>query len=120
MNVVLDLPYPPTVNSYKTPVMKRGRLSMILSAEGRKYKSTVKQLCQIMKWCKGLESRISVKIFVYPPDNRKRDLVNLGKALLDSMQDAGVFKDDSQIDDLHFIRREAVKSGNVVVEIREL
>ena len=42
------------------------------------------------------------------------------KSLLDSMQQAGVYRDDAQIDDLHIRRGEVVKGGLAVVEIEEI
>lgn len=43
---------------------------------------------------------LAVEITFYPPDRRKRDLDNLPKSLFDSLTDAGVWKDDSLIQDL--------------------
>jgi Holliday junction resolvase RusA-like endonuclease len=45
-----------------------------------------------------------VVVEVYVPDRRKRDLDNLHKGILDSLTHAGVWGDDSQIDDLRIYR----------------
>lgn len=66
-----------------------------------------------------LEGRLSVKLYAYPPDQRKRDLDNLAKATFDALQAAGVIKDDSQIDKLYIERRAPVKGGSVLVHIAE-
>ena len=63
---------------------------------------------------------LAMEILVYPPDNRRRDLDNLRKVLCDSLQAAGFYKDDSQIDDLHFKRMNAKNPGCVVVEMKLL
>lgn len=43
---------------------------------------------------------IKVEIIAYRPDNRKRDLDNLLKAVLDGMAKGMIYKDDAQIKDL--------------------
>ena len=45
------------------------------------------------------------------PDRRRRDIDNVGKALLDALQHAGCFDDDEQIDVLHIERRTVIKGG---------
>lgn len=53
----------------------------------------------------GNAERLRVELSVTPPDNRRRDLDNLLKAVLDGLGFAGVYDDDSQIDELLVIRR---------------
>ena len=43
---------------------------------------------------------IKVEIIAYRPDNRKRDLDNLLKAVLDGMEKGMIYEDDAQIKDL--------------------
>jgi len=43
---------------------------------------------------------IKVEIIAYRPDNRKRDLDNLLKAVLDGMARGMIYEDDAQIKDL--------------------
>jgi len=59
--------------------------------------------------------RLSLVIEVYPPDKRRRDLDNVLKSLIDAIQHAKVFPDDSQIDALRVYRREPVQHGRVDV-----
>jgi crossover junction endodeoxyribonuclease RusA len=48
---------------------------------------------------------ISIKMEIQPPDRRKRDIDNIPKIVLDSLQGAGCFDDDSQIVELHLIKK---------------
>jgi hypothetical protein len=48
-----------------------------------------------------LLGELSVTIFIFPPDRRKRDIDNIAKATLDALTIAGLWKDDSQIKELN-------------------
>ena len=63
--------------------------------------------------------RLSVCLCVFPPDKRKRDLDNLLKISIDSLQKAGFFHDDSQIDSLEVHRFEVFPEGKIEVSIRD-
>lgn len=66
-------------------------------------------------------SHISVTILAYPPDQHRRDLDNLCKVLLDSLQWAGAYQDDCQVDRITIQRKEVIKHGGMVkIEIEEL
>jgi crossover junction endodeoxyribonuclease RusA len=67
-----------------------------------------------------LEKRLEVNVDVFPPDRRKRDLDNLLKICLDALQEASLFKNDSQIDKLTIERRDiTVRHGEIWVHIQE-
>lgn len=104
--LAFQLPYPPSVNHYYRNV--RGRT--LISQEGRIYRSRVAVLATV---CEPLAGSLRLELDVHPPDRRRRDLDNALKAVLDSLQHAGVYKDDFQICDLH-VRRLAVKAGGAV------
>jgi crossover junction endodeoxyribonuclease RusA len=107
-----ELPYPPTINTYWRSV--KGRV--LISKAGREYRQTV---CQCTRHTKTipLNCRLSVEIDAYMPDKRKRDIDNLPKAILDSLSHAGVWVDDSQIDELKITRMGVEKPGSVFVRI---
>ena len=72
---------------------------------------------------KGLEGRIEVRIDVYAPDRRKRDIANIEKPICDAMQQKGgygIFIDNFQIDIIHMRRMEITKPGYVRVFISEI
>jgi crossover junction endodeoxyribonuclease RusA len=94
------LPWPPSVNGYFASV--RGRL--ILAAKGRAYREAVKWMAVEQKWPNFNHSRIRIEFEAWMPDKRRRDLDNLLKSLCDSLTHAGLWHDDSQIDDLRIYR----------------
>jgi crossover junction endodeoxyribonuclease RusA len=106
------LPWPPQVNNYYTVI--RGRKA--LSAKGAAYKKQAGLELMVQRAKKGLTCRLEVNIDAYPPDARVRDLDNICKPLLDSLQDYGMFN-DGQIDILRIRRME--KGGYVRVHIVE-
>lgn len=63
--------------------------------------------------------RLMLIISVHPPDNRRRDLDNILKALLDAMEGM-LYEDDSQIDELLIRRKENVQGGSVHVTVEEV
>lgn len=114
-NMLLDevrLPYPPSVNHYwMTRVMKNGKRGRYLSKRAKDFCEAVKLLCGRKNPYTG---RVGVRVDVYPPDKRPRDLDNLLKGTFDSIAKAGVILDDCQIDDLQ-VRRQGVHSGGYIV-----
>jgi len=63
---------------------------------------------------------LELTLYAYPPDKRKRDLDNLAKLVLDSLQYAGIIPNDNQVKLLHMEMREAVPDteGWIVVDIK--
>jgi crossover junction endodeoxyribonuclease RusA len=66
-----------------------------------------------------MDGRLSVAIVAHPPDNRRRDLDNMMKGLLDGLVHAQVIEDDSQIDRLSIQRGVVCKGGKVRVYVSE-
>jgi crossover junction endodeoxyribonuclease RusA len=110
--IELELPYPPSLNHYYRTWQGR----TLISRAGRAFRE---QVCAILAaWgVRRMCGRLAVTITVYPPDNRRRDLDNALKALLDALQHGGAYRDDSQIVRLEMEKREAVGSGKVHVHI---
>jgi len=57
---------------------------------------------------------------LFPPDRRKRDVDNILKALLDALTHAGVYEDDSFIDDLRVVRGAVIKGGYCRVVLSQI
>lgn len=59
-------------------------------------------------------------IELYPPDNRRRDVDNSLKCLLDTFTHGGLYRDDSQIYKLTVIKREPMPpDGMAYVRIQQ-
>ena len=119
----LVLPWPPSVNHYWRSVPIRGRsgrgVRVVLSREGKAYRRDV---CARLRGHdqRPMESRLHVRVVLYPPTRRAIDIDNRMKALLDALEHARIYHDDSQIDRLVIERGEVFKGGKAVVEIREV
>lgn len=114
--LVLNLPLPPSVNSYRT--IFRGRMG--ISKAGREFKAQVSDYVVEYRVPKLGKARLEMKVIIYPRDRRKQDIDNRIKALWDALGDAGVFDDDEQIDVLLIERGEIKKGGGVVVFIDKI
>ena len=124
-SLTLTLPYPPSLNKMYRAYINKGKPGSKLSKVGRLYYEELPLIAagqvppSMDYYCNG---RLAVTIHAHAPDYRRRDLDNLCKAILDGLSKKclGVYKDDSQIDDLRIVRLEKVKGGKVVVIITEL
>jgi len=114
MHECIVLPWPPTVNRY----YRRVGLRTLLSREGRTFRRSV---CALLggggprKPPAG--GRVALAMDAFPPDRRRRDLDNLLKSVLDALEHAGVYADDSQVD-LLLVRRGEVDRPHGRVEVR--
>jgi crossover junction endodeoxyribonuclease RusA len=89
-----------------------------MSKQGREYKKAVADYISESNTPKLGSARLYLEVVLWPKDKRKYDIDNRVKALLDSLQDAGVFDDDEQIDQINVYRGiGVVKGGNVRVLI---
>lgn len=116
---VLELPFPPSVNTYwRHPTTGKLAGRHLISEKGREYRQAVIDKASRYKLTK-LDGRLSVHVMAYPPDNRRRDLDNMMKGLLDGLVHAQVIEDDSQIDRLSIERGVVCKGGRVRVYVSE-
>ena len=113
--LVLNLPLPPSVNSYRTIYRNR----MCISKAGKDFKKQVQYYVWEYKVPSLGANRLEMKVVLYPRDKRKQDIDNRIKALWDALVDAKVFDDDEQIDVL-IVERGAIKKGGgclVIIDI---
>jgi crossover junction endodeoxyribonuclease RusA len=114
--LLLNLPYPPSVNTYYRNFNGR----MVLSAQGREYKIKVADYLIESDVPKLGDAKLKITMVLRPRDKRKIDIDNRIKAVLDSLQDAGLFDDDYQVDELTIMRGDPIKDGKLVVMIEQI
>ena len=108
----LQLPWPPSVNRYWRSVNGR----VLIAAAGRKYRTDV-ELVMRLSGRRGIGAvPVNVTIDAYYPDLRRRDIDNLLKAPLDALTAAGMWDDDSQVQELS-IRKAGMDRHNPRLEI---
>ena len=116
----VTLPFPPTVNRYWRCAGRR----VLISAAGRLYRREV--VAMMPDEVLGLfepGARLSVLIRLCAPEHfgaRAWDLDNRLKGLLDALTHAGVWHDDSLIDELHVIREGQKEEGRADVLVWEV
>ena len=114
MDYEFDLPFPPSVNSWKTPFRNR----MILSKRGREYRTAVAaELVQLGLHGEGLDGDLAVSITLNPPSLRRYDVDNFTKSLFDALTAAGFWLDDSQVSRMTVEKGEKVAGGKLVVKV---
>ena len=112
----LNLPFPPSMNTYWRNF--RGRT--ILSPAGREFKAAVADYVVEYRVPKLGDSKLRISMVLFPRDKRKIDIDNRIKAVLDALQDAGVFNDDFQVDELSIVRGKPIKGGAIRVMIEQI
>jgi len=113
--VALELPWPPSSNTY----WRRNGARYFIAPPGIAYRQQVVILGRSYKDYFDKDKRISVIVEAYPPDRRRRDVDNIFKSLLDAMMWAKIYVDDSQIDKLFVERKDVEPPGRVIVTIEE-
>ncbi len=117
MSYEFSLPFPPSVNAWKTPF--RGR--MILTKKGREYRKLVYDHMAELGLCGELVAGpVSISIVLHGPTNAKRDLDNFLKSPLDALTNCGFWHDDSQVNRLKIVRGEKVKGGRLDITVEKL
>jgi crossover junction endodeoxyribonuclease RusA len=111
----LELEYPPTFNHQFS--YRQGR--PVLSKDARAYRQSVRRQLMLAK-VKPMMGKIAVQIEIFPPDSRRRDCDNVQKPILDALQQAGAFWDDSQVVWLLTVKSEPAACGKAIVTISEI
>lgn len=110
MQVWLTLPWPPSVNHLYFTAPNGMRL---LNKAGKAYKESVIEIAKKVP-CH-VRGRLTLEVWAHVPDKRRRDLDNLRKIVLDSLQAAGVYEDDCMIDHDIMHRDNRCNGGKLVV-----
>lgn len=116
----LFLPYPPTINNYYV----KSKTHVRISEKGRKFRDLTQ--AEIVKLIPpgttlsdiGIEPPYGMIVVAFPPDNRKRDIDNILKPILDAITKTGIWSDDSTVNHLIVYRGKAAPpSGNIYIRI---
>ena len=118
--IILYLPFPPTLNDYYG---NHGHVKFV-KKKGKAFKAALrKEIMEQLGVFEAITEPMDCEVTLYMPDRRRRDLDNYMKALLDALSPdpkedwAGLWEDDSLVDQLFIYRGEVVKGGLVVMEI---
>ena len=113
--LLLMLEWPPSVNHYWRASGNR----RYISPRGMAFRQHVISTMPT-NWL-AFKGRLQVRIDAYPPDYRRRDLDNILKAILDSLEHAKAYLDDNQIDKIMVIRRDVISGeGKVIITVETL
>lgn len=119
--ITLELPYPPSVNSYKRiGKMIRTQAGKLLQTRVNS-PETIAFYCDVANICRRQGTKtlgsatIELTVHLFMPDTRKRDIDNPLKVLIDSLVHARLLDDDSQITCLHVYKRNIIPGGKVIV-----
>ena len=105
--VTVRLPWPPALNTYYRTAVVAKHAQTYISKSGKAYRRLVVKQWEAVRVT--FEGRLAVRIAATYPDARRRDLDGLPKALLDALEHAGAFEDDSQIR-LLIVEQEAIEA----------
>ena len=108
----LKLPLPPSANH----IWRRAGDRIVLSVQSRRYREAVSRIVFAERGKNGalsvaktglyfpLLGCLEVTLLLVPKTALRRDLDNGLKAVLDALTHAGLWRDDSQVDELHAFR----------------
>lgn len=106
---------PPSVNTYWRNFNGR----MLLSKEGRQFKKDMQSFLQTQRRGEPLKSDLKVTIALHFKDNRRRDVDNFSKAILDSMTGI-IYDDDSQIQELTVKKTIGCDENLIIIYVNEV
>ena len=111
----MQLPFPPTVNHYYGYNWKTHQ--KYISKRGWAYRKRLAEAVRLEH--RYGKARLAILIDAHPP-RLWGDLDNLLKPQLDALEHAGVFDNDSQVDDLRIRRGHPVPGGRADVHIWDM
>jgi crossover junction endodeoxyribonuclease RusA len=110
--IVLNLPYPPSVNNYWIANGHR----RFISKRGVEFKNAVMAYCIEFRTPNFGNQVVWVEIVLHPRNKRLQDIDNVLKPILDSLIGI-VYDDDVQVQSLQITRGQAIKNGGCRVMI---
>jgi len=117
MSYEFKMPWPPSVNAWKTPFRNR----MILTKRGREYRvKALDEMAKLGLTGENILNNVHVSLVLNPPTLRKYDIDNFCKSLFDAMTHADFWVDDDQIIQLTIRKGCKTLGGNVEVKVIEV
>lgn len=118
--MIFYLPWPTSTNTN----WRKGNNKMYLSKPYRVFKRDASIEIMMTKQLKGYKAsregtQYHVQIVLFPPDNRKYDIDNRIKAILDVLTINGVWTDDSLVNSIDIGRGLPTPGGKAFVKITE-
>lgn len=104
--------WPPSVNNYWG---HKGSMRYV-KKRAKEFRGSVVEVVD-EDGAPNLKTRLAVHVELHPPNRRKFDVDNYLKPLLDAMEAADVFEDDSQIDRIIVERLPIDEAGNGCVDV---
>lgn len=114
-DLTVELPYPPSINHYYYNRRGGGKF---IGAKGVDFRAKVQDL-RYKLGMKRVKGKVDVSVYLYPADNRRRDIDNILKCLLDALVISEFIDDDSLIFRLFLEKKEVVKGGKILVNIKK-
>lgn len=124
--MIIELPFPPTVNTYWRSTATSGRVKVYISDKAKKFRYEAFLAARKSKMIAGVKTYhgpLAVTIELYLPNKIKRDVDNYNKGVLDALTYDSVWNDDSQVQKLTTIKIQndgGVKGGKSIVYIDEV
>lgn len=114
----LILPIPPSKNSWHRSISK-GPLAgrVLLTVEARAYKNTIAELAMVKRFRFDTDKPLKMTMLLCPPTRRKLDCHNYSGQLLDALQEAHVFQDDAQVEELNIQLGPVMTDGRVIISL---
>ena len=114
--IELTLPWAPSVNDYWRHVFRGANAGRVyISEKGKAYREAVRGIyLENRRNLRVPDGILRVEILAFVPDRRRRDLDNQLKAIFDSLTYAGMWADDTLVDDYR-IRRARSPDGSLII-----
>ena len=112
--IALTLPWPPSANHYWGQSGNR----KYITKRGLAFREQVAESVAESGAHAGA-GRLAVFVSLFQPTRRKCDIDNYMKALLDALQEAGLYENDEQIDRLEIVRMPPTKGGKCCVVVTQ-
>ena len=81
--------------------------------EVQKYVTDCLYLLKMQKITATSAEKLQIDLLIYPPDKKRRDIDNVCKVVLDTLQRAGIYDDDFKVWMLTVERKEVRQYGEV-------